>query len=226
MTVVTITGADIVSLGGSLPLSGFIDVWRLTPLSGQLDKSKVGSQPLSAGSITIDSAPAGGAVLLFPRGVRNLFESWAVIPPAGTISLTDLLAAHQVDVKTLLPLTEVPPSVADILEQVTVAGEAVVQSASAASQSATDAAAARLGAEAAAAGVPTPAELTATFVPIVKAAVLTRDGAGRIASAVENGVTVTYTRDSAGRIATETRSGKVTTYTRDASGRVSGWATV
>ncbi|ANP71439.1 hypothetical protein PA27867_0468 [Cryobacterium arcticum] len=66
----------------------------------------------------------------------------------------------------------------------------------------------------------------ATFVPIVQAAVLTRDAAGRIASAVENGVTVTYTRDAAGRIATETRVGKVTTYTRDASGRVSGWATV
>jgi YD repeat-containing protein len=74
--------------------------------------------------------------------------------------------------------------------------------------------------------VPSQVQSTATFVPVVKDAVLTRDGAGRIASAVEKGVTVTYTRDTAGRIATETRLGKVTTYTRDGSGRVLGRATV
>ena len=65
-----------------------------------------------------------------------------------------------------------------------------------------------------------------TYAAQVKDAVLTRDSAGRIMSAVENGVTVTYTRDSQGRIATETRNGKTTTYTRDGAGRVSGWATV
>lgn len=70
------------------------------------------------------------------------------------------------------------------------------------------------------------AGLSATFVPVVKTAVLTRDGAGRITSAVENGVTVTYTRDAQGRIQSETKNGKTTTYTRDASGRVSGWETV
>lgn len=66
----------------------------------------------------------------------------------------------------------------------------------------------------------------ATYAPQVHTAVLTRDGAGRITSAVENGVTVTYTRDSAGRIATETKNGKTTTYTRDSSGRVASWSTV
>jgi YD repeat-containing protein len=65
-----------------------------------------------------------------------------------------------------------------------------------------------------------------TYAAQVKDAVLTRDSAGRIMSAVENGVTVTYTRDSQGRIASETRNGKTTTYTRDGAGRVSGWATV
>lgn len=70
------------------------------------------------------------------------------------------------------------------------------------------------------------AALDGSYVPKVETAVLTRDSAGRITSAVENGVTVTYTRDSAGRIASETKSGKTTTYTRDTSGRVSGWATV
>lgn len=65
-----------------------------------------------------------------------------------------------------------------------------------------------------------------TYAAQVKDAVLTRDSSGRIMSAVENGVTVTYTRDSQGRIASETRNGKTTTYTRDGAGRVSGWATV
>ena len=69
-------------------------------------------------------------------------------------------------------------------------------------------------------------EIISTFVPVVKTAVLTRDAAGRITSAVENGVTVTYTRDAQGRIQSETKNGKTTTYTRDASGRVSGWETV
>lgn len=65
-----------------------------------------------------------------------------------------------------------------------------------------------------------------TYARIVPASVLTRDSAGRIESATENGVTVTYGRDAVGRILTETRSGKVTTYTRDSAGRVSGWSTV
>ena len=64
------------------------------------------------------------------------------------------------------------------------------------------------------------------YAPIVQTAVLTRDGSGRIMSAVENGVTVTYTRDSQGRIASEAKNGKTTTYTRDGAGRVSGWSTV
>jgi YD repeat-containing protein len=68
--------------------------------------------------------------------------------------------------------------------------------------------------------------LKAAYAPRVTTAVLTRDAAGRITSAVENGVTVTYTRDASGRIASETRDGKTTTYSRDSSGRVSGWNTV
>lgn len=70
-----------------------------------------------------------------------------------------------------------------------------------------------------------PAQLSSTFAPVVKTAVLTRDTAGRITSAVENGVTVTYTRDAQGRIQSETKNGKTTTYMRDAAGRVSGWET-
>lgn len=68
--------------------------------------------------------------------------------------------------------------------------------------------------------------LDARYAPVVQTAVLTRDGSGRITSAVENGVTVTYARDTQGRIESETRNGKTTTYTRDGAGRVSGWATV
>ncbi|NIL77583.1 hypothetical protein [Rhodococcus sp. B10] len=66
----------------------------------------------------------------------------------------------------------------------------------------------------------------ARYAPKVETAVLTRDSAGRITSAVENGVTVTYGRDSAGRIQSETKAGKITTYTRDGSGRVASWETV
>ena len=69
-------------------------------------------------------------------------------------------------------------------------------------------------------------EADISYAPKIEAAVLTRDSAGRISSAVENGVTVTYARDSQGRIESETRDGKTTTYTRDGAGRVSGWATV
>ncbi|WP_285189971.1 hypothetical protein [Rhodococcus sp. MEB041] len=64
-----------------------------------------------------------------------------------------------------------------------------------------------------------------TYAPQVKDAVLTRDGAGRITSAVENGVTVTYTRDAQGRIESETKNGLKTTYARDAAGRVASWGT-
>ncbi|WP_032376718.1 hypothetical protein [Rhodococcoides fascians] len=69
-------------------------------------------------------------------------------------------------------------------------------------------------------------ELDTRYAPKVETAVLTRDSSGRITSAVENGITVTYTRDSAGRIQSETKSGKTTTYTRDSSGRVASWETV
>lgn len=72
----------------------------------------------------------------------------------------------------------------------------------------------------------TETQADASYAPKIEAAVLTRDSAGRISSAVENGVTVTYARDSQGRIESETRDGKTTTYTRDGAGRVSGWATV
>ena len=70
------------------------------------------------------------------------------------------------------------------------------------------------------------AQADTTYAPRVTDAVLTRDSEGRITSAVENGVAVTYTRDGQGRIASETKNGKTTTYTRDGSGRVSGWSTV
>ncbi|TFC59394.1 MULTISPECIES: hypothetical protein [unclassified Cryobacterium] len=120
MTVVTIAAADIVSLGGSLPLSGFIDVWRLTPVAGGMDKSKVGSQRVADGSLNLDSAPAGGAILLVPRGVGGLNQPWAVIPPSGEISLVNLIAHHSVNPGTVEPTPDEQASWALVLEQIRV----------------------------------------------------------------------------------------------------------
>lgn len=177
MTVVTITAADILALGGSLPLSGFMQVWALTPIDGQIDQARAAEYRLADGEITLGAAPVGGAILLVPRGVRGLTESWAVTPPTGPIGLADLIAGYRVDVSTLLPLPEVPPSVSEILVQVEDAGRAVVLvaasaagSASAAGQSAADAATARQEAIDAAAGVPTEEQLTATFASLVQLA--------------------------------------------------------
>ncbi|ANP74553.1 hypothetical protein [Cryobacterium arcticum] len=229
MTVVTITAADILALGGSLPLSGFMQVWALTPIDGQIDQARAAEYRLADGEITLGAAPVGGAILLVPRGVRGLTESWAVTPPTGPIGLADLIAGYRVDVSTLLPLPEIPPSVAEILVQVEEAGRAVVLvaasaagSASAAGQSAADAASARQEAIDAAARVPTEEQLTATFVASNPTLIVTYNGDSSVASTTENGVLTTFTYNTDGTVKTQTRSGTTRTFTYDANGNVTG----
>ncbi|MGG7510967.1 hypothetical protein, partial [Plantibacter sp. YIM 135249] len=116
MTLVTVSDADLLALGGALPRQGFLQVWRVTGVAGKLDFAKEAEYPVR-GAVSFSIDPAGAmAHRLAPRGVPAISEQWLVtVPNVDTITLSGLVTAHSVDPSTLQPLNPLPPSAAEIL---------------------------------------------------------------------------------------------------------------
>lgn len=214
MTIVRASFVD----GVRVPLgSGTITYTPTRPLPSTEDASKTvmpvhAQASVTAGVVQDKDLNPGPYEVRISIETEWFLETYQIIvPEAGPVNLMDLVEET----------TEYQPPVVgavSALRDEVIAAAAAVEGLS----TAQDAAVADLLAP----GTETRTVLDGTYAPVVADAVLTRDGAGRISSAIENGVTVTYTRDPQGRIASETRNGKTTTYTRDGAGRVSGWATV
>jgi hypothetical protein len=121
MTIITISDADLVALGGAVPRSGRLQVWRLTAPVGQgeLDRVKVAEFNVRASSFEID--PAGAVAHVIEAGaVAGLGDSWTVIVPStGPVSLSALIDEHAVDDGSFPPGPTPPLGWSEVLGQVT-----------------------------------------------------------------------------------------------------------
>jgi lysophospholipase L1-like esterase len=141
--IITINDADVISLGGTTPRGGRLDVWRLMPLQSELDSTKLGSYSMRGDDveIVVDQWPAGSALWLLPRA-PGLVESWRVSDPGvASIGLADLVFTHAVNPETLLPLAPLPPSAQEVLTEAASARDGAVAAQGAAMAAASDAAA-------------------------------------------------------------------------------------
>jgi hypothetical protein len=149
MTIITISDADLVALGGTVPRSGRLQVWRLTAPVGQaeLDRVKVAELGMRNTSFEVDPAGALAHVLDAAKVPGLTSEAWTVIiPVTSSISLSTLIGEHSIDDGSFPPGPTPPPAWSEVLGQVTEQATIASGAAGDASGAATDAEQARLGA--------------------------------------------------------------------------------
>lgn len=149
MTIITISDADLVALGGTVPRSGRLQVWRLTAPVGQaeLDRVKVAEIGMRNTSFEVDPAGALAHVLDAAKVPGLSGEAWTVVIPAtGTVSFSTLVSDHSVDDGSFPPGETPPPGWSVVLGQVTEQATIASGAAGDAAIASGDAEQARLGA--------------------------------------------------------------------------------